>query len=106
MKMDLHNLVKRGLDWDDVLPDELRPIWASHFQMMKEIGKLKCHRVIIPADAVNLNIYTIDSTDASNQIACAVIYARFLRTNGSYSCQLILSRSKLIPDGLSQPKAE
>ena len=22
MKMDLHNLVKRGLDWDDVLPDE------------------------------------------------------------------------------------
>ena len=26
MKLDLHTLVKRGLDWDDVLPDELRPI--------------------------------------------------------------------------------
>ena len=24
MKLDLHTLVKRGLDWDDVLPDELR----------------------------------------------------------------------------------
>ena len=24
MKMDLHNLVKRGLDWDDVLPDDER----------------------------------------------------------------------------------
>ena len=37
MKMDLHNLVKRGLDWDDVPPDELRLIWTSHLEMMKEI---------------------------------------------------------------------
>ena len=30
---------------------------------------------------------------------------RFLRRNGSYSCQLIFSRSKIIPDALSQPRA-
>ena len=53
MKMDLHNLVERRLNWDDVLPDELRPIWISHFEMMKEIGNLKFHRTIIPNDAVN-----------------------------------------------------
>ena len=34
------------------------------------------------------------------------IYARFKRVNGQFSCQLILSRSKLIPDGTSQPRAE
>ena len=39
MKLDLHTLVKRGLDWDDVLPDELRPIWVSHFKMMQKLAK-------------------------------------------------------------------
>ena len=106
MKIYLHNLVKRGLDWDDVLPNELWPIWTSHFEMMEEIGNLKFHRAIIPADAVNLNIHTIDTADGSNQIACAAIYARFLRRNGSYSCQQFFLRFKIIPDGLSQPRAE
>ena len=41
MKLDLHTLVKRSFDWDDVLPDKLRPIWVFHFEMMREIGKIK-----------------------------------------------------------------
>ena len=40
MKLDLLALVKRGLDWNDVLSNELRPIWVSHFEMMQEIGKI------------------------------------------------------------------
>ena len=103
--MDLHNSVKIVRDWDDVLPDKLRPIWTSHFEMMKVVGNLKFHRVIIPAGAVNLNIHTIDIADASNQIACAATYARCLRINGSYSYPLIFSRSKIILDSLSQAKA-
>ena len=34
MKMDLHSLVQRKLDWDDTLSDDLRSIWTSHFEMM------------------------------------------------------------------------
>ena len=83
MKMDSHNLVKRGLHCDDIIPDEQRSIWTSHFALMKEIANLKFHRAIIPADAVNLKIHTSDNADASNQIACAAIYAIFLRRNGS-----------------------
>ena len=41
MKMDLHSLVQRRLDWDDTLPDDLRSIWIKHFEMMQEIGKIK-----------------------------------------------------------------
>ena len=26
IKMDLHDLVERGLSWDDLIPDELRPV--------------------------------------------------------------------------------
>ena len=30
LKMDLQQLVHRKLDWDDVIPDDLRPIWESN----------------------------------------------------------------------------
>ena len=73
---------------------------------MKKIGNLKFHRAIIPADAVNLKIHSVGTADASNQIACAAIYARSWRRDRSYSCQLIFSKTKIIPDGLSQPRAE
>ena len=55
---------------------------------------------------MNLNINTIDAADASNKMVCVAINARFLSRNGTYSCQLAFSRSKVVPDGLSQPRAK
>ena len=49
---------------------------------------------------------TIDATDASNNFACTAIYARFLKKDGTCSCLLVLSRSKIIPNGLTQSRAE
>ena len=106
MKLDLHTLVQRNLSWEDVIPDDLRHIWVSHFEMIKELPSLHFRRAIIPEDAADLNIETIDCGDASKAIVCVAIYARFLRKCGSYSCQLIFSRSKLVPDGMSIPRAE
>ena len=106
MKMDLHSLVQRGLDWDDTLLDDLRSIWISHFEMMQKIGKIRFKRAIVPENAANLNINTIDFADASNKLACPATYARFLKKDGTFSCQLVFSRSKIIPDGLSEPRAE
>ena len=53
--------------------------------------------VVVPVDAVSLDVDTIEFGDASESLFCAAIYARFLRKDGSYSCQLIFSRSKLVP---------
>ena len=39
-------------------------------------------------------------------MVCVAIYARFLGRNGTYFCQLVFSGSKVVPDGLSQPRAE
>ena len=89
-----------------MLPDELRPMWVSHFKMMQEIGKIKFLQAVVPEDAINLDIQTIYAADASQKLACVAIYARFLKRDGTHSCQFIFSRSKLMPDGLSQPRAE
>ena len=106
MKLDLHDLVQRKLDWDDKIPDDLRPIWLSHFDMINELKTIHFQRAVIPTDAVNLDINTLDFSDASKQLACVAIYVRFLLKCGSYSCQLLFARSKLVPNGMSIPRAE
>ena len=40
LKLDLHELSIRQLDWDDKIPDELRPIWLDHFEMIQEISNI------------------------------------------------------------------
>ena len=104
-KLDLRNLVELGLSWDDAIPDNLRPIWEDNFTMMQEIKNVRYQRTIVPSDAVNLNINTVDFGDASKQMAAVAIYARILRKNGEYSSQLIFSRSKVISP-TTQPRAE
>ena len=106
MKLDLHELVICKLDWDDVIPDELRHVWITHMEMIEDISKVRFRRAIVPDDAVSTDINTIDVGDASMSIACAAIYARFHRQNGYYSCQLIFAQSKLLRDNITQPCAE
>ena len=106
LKVDLHELVKRKIEWDDILPDNLRCIWVSHFQMMSEIKNLHYKRAVIPHDADSLDIETLDFGDASQALVCAAIYVSFKRKNNSYSCQLIFARSRIVPDGYTQPRGE
>ena len=106
MKLDLRELVTRRLQWDDVLPDELRALWLSNFEMIQELRNLRYKRTIVPEDAVSSEINTIDFADASKSLACVAIYARILRRNAEYSCQLVLARSRLIPKDMPQPRAE
>ena len=106
MKLDLHTLVQRGLQWDDKIPNDLLPIWHNHFEMIKEIDSIHFKRAVIPDDALSLEVSTLDFADASKELICVAIYARFFRKSGKYSCQLIFARSKIIPEGMSIPRAE
>ena len=103
-KVDLHKLSK--LKWDDVIPEELRPTWLSNFELMEDLKNIRFKRAVVPEDAVDLNINTIDTGDASGTVAASAIYVRFLRKNGDHSCQLVFARTKLLDEGISQPRAE
>ena len=45
----------------------MKPIWNSHFEMIQEIAKVKFERAVVPEDAVNLKINTIDHVQNSFQ---------------------------------------
>ena len=34
-KLDLRELTNRRLDWDDKIPNELKALWVSNFEMIK-----------------------------------------------------------------------
>ena len=105
-KLDISQLHRSGLKWDDEIPENLRRIWSSNYEMIKEIKQLRYKRAIIPHDAKNLDIVTIDTGDSSSSLICSAIYARFEKKDGSFSCQLVLVRSKVLPEGITIPRGE
>ena len=48
MKLGLRELVCRQLTWDDVISDDLRDVWVSHMEMIKEITKIRFNRAANP----------------------------------------------------------
>ena len=106
MKIDMNQLTTRKLDWDDRIPDDLKKIWVDNFEMIQELRDVTFNRAIVPKNAVNLSIETLDTADASTQIICVAIYARFQLNNGEYSCQLVFARTKIVPKEMSMPRAE
>ena len=74
--------------------------------MIRDLGNIRYQRAVIPENALSLDIETIDAGDASQKLACVAIYARYRLRSGDYSCQLLFSRSELVPDGMSQPRVE
>ncbi len=105
-KLDISTLHRSGLNWGDLIPENLKGIWSLNFEMIKDIRNVRYQRAIVPEDAKNLDIVTIDTGDASSSLICSAIYARFERNNGSFSCQLVFSRTKVLPEGISTPRAE
>ena len=105
-KLDISQLHRSGLKWDDEIPENLRRIWSSNYTMIKEINQLRYKRAIVPLDAKNLDIVTIDTGDSSLSLICSAIYARFEKKDGSFSCQLLLGRSKVLPEGITTPRGE
>ena len=73
---------------------------------MSKIKTLKYHCAVILDDAVESNVETLDFGDASKDVAFVETYTRFKGQNGCYSCQLVFSRSRLIPDVMTLPRAE
>ena len=77
MKLDISDLHKHGIGWDDPIPNSMKNVWGANFDLIQEIGNIKFHRAVIPPDALNLDIEILEIADASEKLICAAVYARF-----------------------------
>ena len=106
MKIDLRTLIHRKLDWDDKIPNHLRGLWKTNFELIRYLSNIRFARTVIHIDAKDISIETLETADASNNVICAALYARVERIGGTFSCQLVLSRSKLLPNDITVPRGE
>ena len=76
MKIDISLLHEQKLGWQDQIPSELMNIWSENFNVIQELGQLQFNRAVIPENAVNLDVETINVADAGDNLICAAVYAR------------------------------
>ena len=105
-KLDLHVFCDLKVQWNEFIPDELFQKWKLNFNTMEEMREIKFQRCIIPSDAASLDMEILAFGDSSTKMACSAVYIRFKRKNGSYSCQLVLAKTKIIPAEMTLPRAE
>ena len=105
-KIDLRNLFDGELGWEDPISKEDHDTWVKNFHLLVSIGQIRYSRTVVPENAENLNVELLSAGDASAKMTCAGCYVRFKLKDGSYSCQLVLGKTKIVPDGMTLPRAE
>ena len=106
IKLDIRDLIDAGCGWDDRIPDCFYSVWLKNFDLLVKIGDLQYQRAVVPLDAVSMDIELISAGDASERMTCAGCYIRFRLKNNTYSCQLILGKTKIVPEEITLPRAE
>ena len=103
LKLDSKQLA--GQDWDSILPAALQQLWTKHFCDFLTVPNMIAKRWVGHPDAVDPTSFRLLClSDAGEACGGAAIYASQLLPDGSYSCQLLISKSKLL--GGSVPRNE
>ena len=106
LKLDLSEICKLKIDWDDKLPVTLLDTWVHNLEQIQLLDGIMVPRSIFNNDVNVANgVNLLVCTDASQSIAIATVYAQMDLNNGGKVCNLIMSKSKLVTK-LTVPKAE
>ena len=105
MKVNLRKVVKETLGWDDQVYPDIRQTWVENLWKLHKMQGMKFNRAIIPSDAVDTKLELFVCVDAA-EVKIAGIWGRFLRRNGTYSCQHIIGRALLAASESTIPKQE
>ena len=94
MKRDLSKL--NGTDWDEPVPDTEYTTWRENFLLFPELRKITAPRSVVPENCSKPSVCRlIVASDASVDTAGACAYIGFQLNDGTWSNQLLISRSKL-----------
>lgn len=105
-KIILQEMWESGVDWDDLVEESLSRKAQEWFEELSELPRLcvpRCLRTGLPVKKITLHTFT----DASQQAYGAATYSRHLYEDGSVTCRLVASKSKVAPlQAVSIPRLE
>lgn len=107
LQLKLENSLLNGLDWDVPLPEELQDHWKTRFKEFVDIPLLEVSRCIIPEEAVHPEkIRLLCLSDAAVYAGGTAIYAGCELRDGTYSCQLLTSKSQMMDGSIPRNELE
>ncbi|XP_004521657.1 uncharacterized protein LOC101451129 [Ceratitis capitata] len=87
---------RSGVDWDDLVPDDISAQWLEHRSGLLQLTKLKVNRWLgsgVDGSIIELHIFA----DASERAYAATLYARTTQNDGRVTVLLIASKTKVAP---------
>ena len=95
-----------ALEWDSVLPDDLRKVWISILEELVQASDLTYQRCVRP-DGEMKQFWIVAFFDGSDVAYAAVVYCRWQMSDGSVVTKLLCSKSRVAPlRKLSTPRLE
>ena len=94
----LQKMCQDKLDWDQSLPDALRPEWDKWRQELVKLDKLRIQRCFHPPDAGRIKVVEVHHfSDASLSGYGQCSYLRLGDENGKFYSSLAMAKSRVTP---------
>ena len=107
-KIILQEIWTRGLDWDEILDDDLHSkaeIWLQELENLEQVKVPRCIRLGQEEEVRSFSLHAF--VDASQDAYGAVVYRKFVYRSGKQSCRLIAAKSRVAPlKAMSIPRLE
>jgi len=105
-KILVRELWREKLNWDTQLPDSHQRNWASYYNQLADVNKIRIpRRVIQVTEPIDLQLHIFCDASEAAYGACA-----YIRSRNRYdvtSCELLCSRSRVAPlKGTTIPRLE
>ena len=88
------------IDWDDELPKDIASEWNDVLQKIPSLNELEFRRSITPPNAIGKPMLIVFS-DGSEKAYGSPAYVRWDLSDGGYSSQLLISKSRMATLNLS-----
>ena len=102
----LRGTIKATVGWDDAMPLDLRNKWLAEFMLWEKLRGIQFSRAIMPSDATDSKMRVIIAADSANPAMVIGAWGGFRKSDGTWSCQLILGRALLTAEDSTIPKNE
>ena len=96
LKLAMRPLV--DLDWEDPLSPEDQQRWKERFIEYIDFSIMQARRSVIDLEDGKNPIRLIGFSDAAENAGGAVVYAGAKQKDGSYTCKMLVAKSKLLHD--------
>ncbi|XP_070548117.1 uncharacterized protein [Ptychodera flava] len=94
----LQEMCKKGTEWDDPLPDDLRPKWESWLSELRELDELQIRRCFKPDSFGTVKKIELHHfSDASLKGYGQSSYLRLVDCKDNIHCSLVMGKSRVAP---------